>query len=120
MSFQRNNFSQQRKQSLYQREISHILYQIIQEYNLPSFSLTHCQLSGRGENIKVYLTFARKEKQQETLKLINQQYLPLIKKTLARGKKFAYLPKLVFLLDQEIEILNNLDQILQKFTNHAN
>src|SRR2546425_985054 len=101
MSFNKNNFIHQRKQSLYEREISRILYEIVQEYNLPSFSLSYCELSTRGENVKVYLSFLREENQPEILNLINKKFSPLIKKELARSKKFSSLPHLVFLPDKE-------------------
>ena len=101
MSFNKNNFIHQRKQSLYEREISRILYEIVQEYNLPSFSLSYCELSTRGENVKVYLSFLREENQPEILNLINKKFSPLIKKELARSKKFSSLPHLVFLTDKE-------------------
>jgi ribosome-binding factor A len=119
MLFSKNNFIQQRKQSRYEQEISRILYKIIQEYNLPSFSLSYCQLSTRGENVRVYLSFSREENKEEVLKLINGKYSHLIKKEIAKSKKFAYIPNLVFLLDKELETINNLEKILQKFiTNH--
>jgi ribosome-binding factor A len=116
MLFKKNNFFQQRKRSFYEREISGILYKIIQEYNLPSFSLSYCEVSARGENVKIYLSFAQEENQTEVLKLINTKYSPLIKKEMAKSKKFTYIPKLVFLLDKELQTINNLEKILQKFT----
>jgi ribosome-binding factor A len=101
MSFNKKNFIQQRKQSLYEREISRILYEMVQEYNLPSLSLSYCELSTRGESVKVYLSFRREENHLETLNLINKKYSPLIKKELARSKKFSSLPHLIFLPDEE-------------------
>src|SRR3954454_16610254 len=115
MSFKKNNFMQQRKQSFYEREISYILHKIIREYNLPSFSLSYCKLSTRGENIKVYLSFARVDNKEEILSLINKKYSPLIKKEMVKSKKFAYLPNLIFLLDKELITSNSLEKILQKF-----
>ena len=116
MSFKKNNFTQQKKQSFYEREISCILYKIIREHNLPSFSLSYCKLSTRGENVKVYLSFAQIDNnKEEILNLINKKYSPFIKKEMARSKKFAYLPNLVFLLDKELETTKNLEKILQKF-----
>src|SRR3954452_1213679 len=121
MPLKKNNFIQQRKQSFYEREISYILYKIIREYNLPSFSLSYCELSTRGENVKVYLSFAQIDNKEEMLNLINKKYSPLIKKEMAKSKKFAYLPNLTFLLDKELETVNNLEKILQKFiTKNAN
>jgi|SRR5438105_3290389 len=116
MLFKKNNFTQQRKRSFYEREISHILYKMIQEYHLPSFSLSHCEVSPRGENVKIYLSFSHEENREEVLKLINKKYSPLIKKEIAKSKKFAYIPNLVFLLDKELETINKLEKILQKFT----
>jgi len=116
MLFKKNNFIQQRKRSFYEREISHILYKIVQEYNLPSLSLSHCEISRRGENVKVYLSFSQEENEAEVVKLINTKYSPLIKKEIAKSKKFAYIPNLVFLLDKELETINKLEKILQKFT----
>ena len=121
MLFNKNNFSQAKNKSRYQREISRILYKIIQEYNLPSFSLSYCEVSTRGENVKVYLSFAREENHEKVLNLMNNKYSRLIKKELAYSKKFASIPKLIFLRDQELETINNLEKILQKFnSNHEN
>src|SRR6185437_8441911 len=116
MLLKKNNFIHQKKRSFYEREISIILHKIIQEYNLPSFSLSRCELSTRGENVKIYLTFAQVENKEEILNLINKKYSPLIKREMAKSKKFAYLPNLVFFLDKELEMINNLEKILQKFT----
>jgi ribosome-binding factor A len=121
MLFKKNSFIQQRKQSFYEREISRILHKIIKEYNLPSFSLSYCELSTRGENVKIYLSFAQAENKEKMLNLINKKYSPLIKKEMAKSKKFAYLPNLIFFLDKELETINNLEKILQKFiTKNAN
>jgi ribosome-binding factor A len=116
MLFKKNNFVIQKKQSFYEREISKVLYWLIQEYNLPSFSLNYCQLSTRGDSAKVYLSFAQKKKQEEILELINKKYLSIIKKELVNSKKFAYIPNLYFFIDRELETMNNLEKILQKFS----
>lgn len=120
MLFKKNNFIQQRKQSFCEREISHILHKIAQEHNLPSLSISYCELSTRGENIKIYLSFAREENKEEVINLINKKYSRLIKREMAKSKKFAYLPNLVFLFDKELEATNNLKKILQKFTTTKN
>ena len=110
------NFSQQRKQKACEREISRILYKIVQENNLPSFSLSYCRLSVRGENLKVYLTFSyQAERQKELLKIINQKYSVVVKKELAKSKKFSYIPNLFFLFDQESAEMNALEEIIRKF-----
>src|SRR4051794_630880 len=111
------NFSQQRKQKTYEREISRILYKIVQENNLPSFSLTYCQLSSRGENLKVYLTFSYpEESRKKLLKIINQKYSSVVKKELAKSKRFSYyIPNLFFLFDQELEEINTIKEIISKF-----
>jgi ribosome-binding factor A len=115
MLLNKNNFFQAKNKSRYKREISRILYEIIQEYNLPSFSLSYCEVSARGENVKVYLTFARKENPGKVLNLMNKQYCQLVKKKLAYSRKFSAIPNLIFLRDQELETINNLEKILQKF-----
>ena len=115
MLFKKNNFIQQRKKSFYEREIGHILYKIVKEHNLPSLSLSYCELSAQGENVKVYLSFAQAENKEEIINLINKKYSLLVKKEMAKSRKFAYLPNLVFLLDKELETINNLEKILQKF-----
>jgi len=115
MLSKKNNFIQQRKQSFYEREIGNVLHKIIQKYNLPPFSLSYCELSARRENIKIYLSFARIENNEEMLNLINKKYSLLVKKEMAKSKKFAYLPNLIFLRDKELENMNNLEKILQKF-----
>ncbi|CAJ0753285.1 5446_t:CDS:2, partial [Entrophospora sp. SA101] len=68
----------------YEREISHILYKMIQEYNLPSFSLSYCEISARGENVKIYLSFAQEGNHEKLLNLLNKEYLQLIKKEIVR------------------------------------
>ncbi|CAG8558741.1 12759_t:CDS:2 [Cetraspora pellucida] len=113
------NWVRQTKKSFYEREISRLLYQIVQEYNLPSCSLSYCETSTRGEHVKIYLSFSRPENQAEILQLMNKKYSSLLKKEIAKSKKFAYIPRLVFLLDKELETMNNLKKILQEFT-HEN
>jgi ribosome-binding factor A len=120
MLFQKNNFSQARNKSRYEREISHILHKIILSHNLPSFSLSYCQLSARGENVKVYLSFAKETDKEKVLELINKNYSQLVKKEIVKSKKFAYVPNLSFLVDQELETTSNLKKILQKFNKHGN
>jgi ribosome-binding factor A len=82
---------------------------------LPLFSLSYCQLSTRGENLKIYLTFHHPEKnKQELLKSINKEYPLLIKKELAKSKKFSYIPTIVFLYDKDSEESNELKKIVKK------
>ncbi|WNE41155.1 MAG: Ribosome-binding factor A [Mycoplasmataceae bacterium] len=114
MLFKRNNFFQQRKESFYQREISRILYQLTQEYDLPSFSLSYCQLSSRGESMRIFLSFAQNNNPEETLELLNKKYSSIIKKNLAYSKKFAHIPNLYFFIDKELEKIDNLEKIFQK------
>ncbi|KLL04534.1 MAG: hypothetical protein MRERV_19c017 [Mycoplasmataceae bacterium RV_VA103A] len=92
---------------------------MVQEYKLPSCSLSYCEVSTKGENVKIYLSFARAENQAKTLRLMNEKYSSLLKKRMAKSKKFAYIPNLIFLLDKELETMNNLKKILQEFT-HEN
>ncbi|CAJ0824668.1 6743_t:CDS:2 [Entrophospora sp. SA101] len=73
----------------YEREISHILYKMIQEYNLPSFSLSYCEISARGENVKIYLSFAQEGNHEKLLNLLNKEYLQLIKKEIVRSLSIA-------------------------------
>jgi ribosome-binding factor A len=116
------NFSQLRKQKTFEREISRILYKIIQENNLPSFSLSYCQLSSRGENLKIYLTFSYQveNQQKKLLKIINQQYISVVKKELAKSKKFSYIPNLFFLFDKELVEINTIEKIINQFNNLKN
>ena len=71
-------------------------------------------MSAKAESLKVYLLFADK-KNQVYLKTINQDYLPIVKKHLAKSKKSARLPKIIFLLDQKLEKINELEKMVQKF-----
>jgi ribosome-binding factor A len=107
------NYFLQRKESLYKKEISRILHKIAQANYLPSFSLSYCLLKG-GENLKVYLNFANKEGREELLELMNKKYSLIIKKEIAKEKKFAYVPKLKFFLDKRLESISNLEEIIQK------
>jgi ribosome-binding factor A len=110
----KTNFRQVKLQSLYEREISIILKKIIQWKEFPFFSVSYCELSTKAEKLKVYLLFTS-EKNQKYLKIINQNYLPVVKKYLAKSKKFARLPKITFLLDQELKKINELAEMVQKF-----
>ena len=49
----RENYSFQRTSKLYEREISQALYRLIQNYNLPSCSLSYVILSAKKENLKI-------------------------------------------------------------------
>ena len=110
----KSNFSQQRIEKLYQKEVALILYQIIQTEHLPSFSLSYCVLSGRGESLRVYLNFFQAENSGQLLELIQKKYSPLIKKVLAKSKKFAYIPTLHFLVDEQLELIQTLEKIKEK------
>jgi len=107
------NYFLQRKENLYKKEISRILHKIAQANYLPSFSLSYCLLK-RGENLKVYLNFAKKEGREELLELMNKKYSLIIKKEIAKEKKFAYVPKLKFFLDKRLESISSLEEIIQK------
>ena len=110
----KTNFRQVKLQSLYEREIAIILKKIVQWREFPFFSVSYCELSSKAEDLKVYLFFCG-EKSQEYLKIINQNYLPIVKKYLAKSKKFARLPKIIFLLDQKLKKINELEEMVQKF-----
>ena len=107
------NYFLQRKENLYKKEISRILHKITQENYLPSFSLSYCVLKG-GENLKIYLNFAKKEGREELLELMNKKYSLIVKKEIAKGKRFAYIPALKFFLDEKLESINTLEEIIQK------
>jgi len=108
------NFFLQRKGNLYKQEISRILHKIAQENHLPSFSLSYCRLLKGGESLKIYLNFARKESSKELLELMNKKYSLVIKKEIAKSKKFSYVPNLKFFLDEKLESINALEEIIQK------
>lgn len=109
----KTNFHQVKLQSLYEQEVSIILKKVVQWKEFPFFSVSYCELSAKAENLKVYLFFAG-EKNQIYLKTINQNYLPMVKKYLAKSKKFARLPKIIFLLDQKLKKINELEEMVQK------
>lgn len=108
------NFSRERREKLYEREIALILHKISQENNLSFFSLSHCILRGQGESLQIYLNFSQDKKGDELLKLINKRYSSMIKKELAKSKKFPYIPKLTILMDRESERINNLEEVVRK------
>lgn len=110
------NFSRERREKLYEREIALILHKLYQENNLSFFSLSHCNLRGRGESLQIYLNFYQNEKSNELLKLINKKYSSMIKKELAKSKKFPYIPNLTILVDKEPERINNLEEIARKIS----
>src|SRR3954469_25457244 len=80
----KTNFHHARLQSSYVREISIILQKLIQQEELPFFSVSYCVLSAKAETLKVYLVFAEKD-DQRILKVINKNYLFLIKGRLAKS-----------------------------------
>src|SRR5215213_981263 len=98
----KTNFHHTRLESSYAKEIALILQKLTQQEELPFFSVSYCSLSAKAENLKVYLVFAN-EKDQNSLEIINKNYSLLVKKHLAKTKKFARLPKITFLLDQKIK-----------------
>ncbi|KLL03895.1 MAG: hypothetical protein MRECE_7c033 [Mycoplasmataceae bacterium CE_OT135] len=107
------NFYQARLESSYTKEIALILQKLTQQEELPFFSVSYCSLSAKAENLKVYLVFANEE-DQKFLEIMNKNYLLLVKKHLAKSKKFARLPKITFLLDQKLKKINDLEKIIQK------
>ena len=109
----RVNFYHARLQKLYEREISIILKKIVPQKEFPFFSVSYCELSSQKENLKVYLLFVADEKNQKYLEIINQSYLSVVKRHLAKSKKFAYLPKINFLLDQKLKKIDELEKVLQ-------
>jgi ribosome-binding factor A len=110
------NFSRERREKLYEREIALILHKICQEDDLSFFSLSHCVLRGRGESLQIYLNFSQNKKNNELLKLINKKYSPMIKKELAKSKKFPYIPNVTILIDKEPERINILEEIVRKIS----
>ena len=93
----RENYSFHRLRKLYEREISLILYQITWNYNFPSCSLSHSILSPKKENLKIFLIFSQEKEPQKLCELINKEYSFLIRRELAKTKKFSQIPRLVFL-----------------------
>ena len=87
---------------------------MIQEDNLPFFSLSYCVLSTRGENLKIYLTFPQEENKEKLLILMNKKYSSLIRKEIVKSKKFSYIPTIFFLLDKELERIDTVKKIIQK------
>ncbi|RHZ36958.1 hypothetical protein [endosymbiont GvMRE of Glomus versiforme] len=109
----KTNFHHARLESAYAREIAFISQKLIHQKELPLFSISYCSLSTKAENLKVYLVFANEE-DQKFLNIISKNYLPLIKKHLAKSKKFARLPKITLLLDQGLKKISDLEKIIQK------
>ena len=106
----KTNFHHARLQSSYAREVSVILQKLIQQEGLPFFSVSYCVLSAKAENLKVYLVFV-KESDQNTLEVINKNYLSFIKKQLAKSKKFPRVPQISFFLDQKLKKISDLEKI---------
>ena len=109
----RVNFYHARLQKLYEREISIILKKVVPRKEFPFFSVSYCELSSQKENLKVYLLFVADEKNQKYLETINQNYLSVVKRHLAKSKKFACLPKINFLLDQKLKKIDESEKVLQ-------
>jgi ribosome-binding factor A len=105
----KTNFHHARLQSSYAREISTILQKLIQQEELPFFSVSYCVLSTKAENLKVYLAFVS-EDDQNLLEVINKNYLFFVKKQLAKSKKFSRIPQITFFLDQKFKKINNLEE----------
>jgi len=105
----KTNFYHARLEISYAREISIILQKLIQQEELPFFSVSYCVLSAKAETLKIYLIFAE-EDDQKLLEIINKNYLFLIKRRLAKSKKFSRVPQVTFFLDQKIKEVNDLEE----------
>lgn len=105
----KTNFYHARLEISYAREISIILQKLIQQEELPFFSVSYCVLSAKAEALKVYLIFAE-EDDQKLLEIINKNFLFLIKRRLAKSKKFSRVPQITFFLDQKIKEVNDLEE----------
>jgi ribosome-binding factor A len=103
------NFHHVRLQSSYAREISLILQKLIQQEELPFFSVSYCVLSAKAENLKVYLVFAHAE-DQNLLEILNQNYFFFLQRSLAKSKKFSRIPQITFFLDQNLKRINDLEE----------
>jgi ribosome-binding factor A len=104
----KTNFYHARLQSSYAREVSTILQKLIQQEELPFFSVSYCVLSTKAETLKIYLVFVNEDVDQHLLEVINKNYLFFIKKQLAKSKKFSRVPQISFFLDQRLKKINDL------------
>src|SRR3954454_17106882 len=101
-----SSIAQARKQSLYEQEISRILYQIMSQEGSVFCSVSYSILSKKGESLKVFLTFSYPEKKHSLLTTMNKKYLWLVKKEMVRQKKFAFIPQIRFFSDEKMSNCN--------------
>lgn len=85
------------KHKLIKSEINEVLYSLMKKNNLASFSVTHIELSGREESLKVYLFFSDDKKTYETMDFLNRNIF-LIKKHLINLHNLPRIPWIKFFL----------------------
>lgn len=108
------DFRYQRLKSLYEREITLALQNLIKKNYLPTCSITNSLLSAKGESLKIYLLFTNSRESQSFLALLNKNYLFLIKRHLANCKKFPRIPQITFYLDKEKEKIARIESIIKR------
>jgi len=96
-----NNFLNQKKHKELQKELSFILYKIMQKESLYSCSITNTKISKKGDILELYLTYWNKIEESNVIDLLNKKYLWYIIKQLMSLKKFSYIPHITFFLDKD-------------------
>ena len=90
-----NDYSLKKIEERYKREVSSILFEL-NYFEQTVFSVFDVVLSKKKENLKVYLFFSSKEKKKEILNALNNKFLLIIKKKIAKTGKFTNIPKISF------------------------
>jgi ribosome-binding factor A len=104
---------QKRLESLYERELKIIVYQIVKKESLPFFPISCCRSSKKFQSIKVLVSLEDNKENKVFLGLFNNKYSRYITKCLALCKKFSRIPKITFDFDFELNELNKLEEIIK-------
>lgn len=104
---------QKRLESLYEKELKIIVYQIAKKESLPFFSISFCKSSKKFQSIKAFVPIEDNEKNRTFLGLFNNKYSSYITKCLVLCKKFSRIPKITFDFDFELNELNKLEEIIK-------
>lgn len=104
---------QKRLESLYERELRIIVYQIVKKESLPFLPISFCRSSKKFQSIRVFVPIEDTESNKAFLNLFNKQYASAITRGLALCKRFRRVPRIIFDFDFELNEINKLEEIIK-------
>lgn len=104
---------QKRLESLYERELRIIVYQIIKKEMLPFLPISFCRSSKKFQSIRVFVPIEENQVNKELLDLFNKKYAAEITRGLILCKRFRRVPRIIFDFDFELNELNKLEEIVK-------